>query len=156
MLRLVEKQIQLAFDQAQKEVDDLHQRTREGLATAKLAGKQIGGTPGRKLNVKKAFITKELILKHSRNFGGSLSDTECIRLAGVCRNSFYKYKAELRPYLLPALGSRTETWLTAFAEEPSAAMTSQTISHSPAEIRNARQLKPGAHFLLHVLCYLKH
>ena len=97
MLRLAEKQIQLAFDQAQKEVDDLHQRTREGLATAKLAGKQIGGTPGRKLNVKKAFITKELILKHSRNFGGSLSDTECIRLAGVSRNSFYKYKAELRP-----------------------------------------------------------
>jgi DNA-directed RNA polymerase specialized sigma24 family protein len=23
-------------------------------------------------------------------------------------------------------------------------------------IRNTRQLKPGAHFLLHVLCYLKH
>ena len=97
MLRLAERQIQLAFDQAQKEVDDLHQRTREGLATAKLAGKQIGGVPNRKLNVKKAAAAKELILKHSRDFGGSLSDTECMRLAGVSRNSFYKYKAELRP-----------------------------------------------------------
>lgn len=97
MLRLAERQIQLAFDQAQKEVDDLHQRTREGLATAKLAGKQIGGVPGRKLNVKKAGAAKELILKHSRDFGGTLSDAECMRLAGISRNSYYKYKAGLRP-----------------------------------------------------------
>lgn len=96
MLRLAEQQIRLAFTQAQKEVDDLHQRTREGLATAKLAGKQIGGVPNRKLNVKKAAAAKELILKHSRDFGGSLSDTECMRLAGISRNSFYKYKAQLR------------------------------------------------------------
>ena len=66
ILRLAEKQIQLAFDQAQKEVDDLHQRTREGLATAKLQGKQIGGLSGRKLNVKKAATAKEKILKYSR------------------------------------------------------------------------------------------
>ncbi len=96
MLRLAERQIQLAFQQSEKEVLDLHQRTREGLATAKLAGKQIGGVSGRKLNVKKAIAAKELILKHSRDFGGSLSDTECMRLAGVSRNSYYKYKAELR------------------------------------------------------------
>ena len=43
MLRLAERQIQLSFDQAQKEVDDLHQRTREGIETARLQGKQIGG-----------------------------------------------------------------------------------------------------------------
>lgn len=35
-------QIKLAFDQAQKEVDDLHQRTKEGIETARLNGKQIG------------------------------------------------------------------------------------------------------------------
>ena len=96
MLRLAERQIQLAFDQAQKEVDDLHTRTREGIETARLQGKQIGGVSGRKLNVKKAAVAKDVILKHSRDFGGSLSDTECIRLAGISRNSFYRYKAELR------------------------------------------------------------
>ncbi len=96
MLRLAEKQIQLAFAQAQKEVDDLHQRTREGLATAKLAGKQIGGVAGKKLNIKKSEPAKQLILKHSRDFGGTLSDGECMKLVGIARNTFYRYKAQLR------------------------------------------------------------
>lgn len=96
MLRLAERQIQLAFDQAQKEVDDLHQRTKEGIETARLAGKQIGGVPGRKLTVKKATSAKEKILKYSRDFNGTLSDGECMRLIGVARNTFYKYKRELQ------------------------------------------------------------
>jgi len=96
MLRLAERQIQLAFDQAEKEVDDLHQRTKEGIETARLNGKQIGGVSGRKLNVKKANTAKEIILKHSKDFGGSLSDDECMRLAGVSRNSYYAYKRALR------------------------------------------------------------
>lgn len=96
MLRLAERQIQLAFDQAQKEVDDLHQRTKEGIATARLAGKQIGGVPGKKLKIKKAEPAKQLILKHSRDFGGTLSDGECMRLIGIARNTYYKYKRELQ------------------------------------------------------------
>ncbi len=96
MLRLAETQIQLAFDQAQKEVDDLHQRTREGIATAKLAGKQIGGVTGKKLKIKKAEPAKQLILKHSRDFGGTLSDRDCMKLIGIARNTYYRYKAELR------------------------------------------------------------
>lgn len=96
MLRLAERQIQLAFDQAQKEVDDLHQRTREGIETARLAGKQIGGVPGRKLNVKKADSAKQMIHKYSRDFNGTLSDMECIRLIGISRNTYYKYKREIK------------------------------------------------------------
>lgn len=96
MLRLAERQIQLAFDQAQKEVDDLHIRTREGIATARLAGKQIGGISGRKLNIKKAAPAKQLILKHSRDFGGTLSDGECMRLIGIARNTYYRYKSQVR------------------------------------------------------------
>lgn len=96
MLRLAERQIQLAFDQAQKEVDDLHARTREGIETARLAGKQIGGVPGKKLNIKKAAPAKQLILKHSRDFGGTLSDEECMKLIGIARNTYYKYKRELQ------------------------------------------------------------
>ena len=96
MLRLAERQIKLAFDQAQKEVDDLHQRTKEGIATARLQGKQIGGTAGRKLNVKKAAPAKEKILKYSRDFNGPLSDAECIKLIGIARNTYYRYKAQIR------------------------------------------------------------
>lgn len=95
LLELAREQIKLAFAGAQKEVEDLHQRTREGIATARLHGKQIGGKPGVRLVVKKAGPAKEIIQRHSKNFGGSLSDTECAKLAGVSRNTFYKYKREL-------------------------------------------------------------
>ena len=93
---LAAEQIRLACVQAQKEVDDLHQRTREGLMTARLNGRQIGQVPGRKLHVKKAAAAKELILKHSRDFNGTLADTDCIKLIGIARNTYYKYKRELR------------------------------------------------------------
>ncbi len=96
ILRLAERQIQLAFDQAQKEVDDLHQRTREGIETARLQGKQIGGVPGRKLHVKKAETAKKMIQKHSRDFDGSLTDAEVMKLVGIARNTYYRYKAQLR------------------------------------------------------------
>ena len=50
---LATKQIELAFQQAQKEVDDLKQRTAEGIETARRKGKQIGTPQGAVLNVKK-------------------------------------------------------------------------------------------------------
>lgn len=95
LLALAREQIALAFEQAQKEVDDLHQRTREGIETARLNGKQIGQQQGRKLNVKKAAEAKEIILKHSRDFDGTLTDTEVMQLAGIARGTYYKYKREL-------------------------------------------------------------
>ena len=93
---LAAEQIRLAFAQAQKEVDDLHQRTREGIMTARLNGKQIGQVPGRRLHVKKAAAAKEQIVKHSKDFAGTLSDADCIKLIGIARNTYYKYKRELR------------------------------------------------------------
>lgn len=93
---LTRKQIKQAFEQAQKEVDDLHDRTREGIKTARNHGKQIGGKPGVKLNIKKAAPAKAIILKHSKAFGGTLDDAECMKLAGLARNTYYKYKRELK------------------------------------------------------------
>lgn len=69
--------------------------TKIGMETARLNGKQIGQVAGKKLHTKKSDIVKEVILKHSKDFGGSLSDTDCIKLAQVARNTYYKYKAEL-------------------------------------------------------------
>jgi len=93
---LAERQIVLAFEQAEKEVSDLHQRTREGIQTAKLNGKQIGQRKGNILTTKKSIASKEMILKYSKSFGGSLSDKDTIKLIGISRNSYYKYKKELR------------------------------------------------------------
>ncbi len=96
LMALAKEQIRLAFAQSQKEVDDLRQRTREGIETARLAGKQIGGVAGRKLTVKKAAQAKPKILQHSRTFGGTLTDAQLIKLLGLARGTYYKYKKELR------------------------------------------------------------
>lgn len=94
--KLAARQIRIAFDQAEKEVQDLRQRTREGIETARLNGKQIGQKPGNKLKIKKETPAKEQILKYSKDFNGSLPDPECIKLIGISRNTYYKYKRDLK------------------------------------------------------------
>ena len=95
-LALAKEQIKKAFDQAEKEVQDLHQRTKEGIITARLEGKQIGQIKGTKLTTKKKKEAKPLIIKYSKDFDGTLSDVECIKLIGISRNSYYTYKKELK------------------------------------------------------------
>ena len=93
---LAREQIEIAFQTAQQEVEYLHQRTSEGVRRAQAAGKQVGRAPGSTIETKKSRAAKEQIKKHSRDFGGSLSDAECMKLVGVARNSYYKYKRELK------------------------------------------------------------
>ncbi|MDO4467927.1 MAG: recombinase family protein [Bacillota bacterium] len=96
LMALAKEQIILAFEQSEKEVSDLHQRTKEGIETARLNGKQIGQPKGTKLTTKKSLAAKEVIKKHSKDFNGTLSDDDCMKLAGISRNSYYKYKRELK------------------------------------------------------------
>lgn len=95
LLALAKEQIKLAFIQSEKEVKDLQQRTKEGIETARLNGKQIGLEKGTKLTTKKSIQAKEDIIKYSKDFKGTLKDAEVIKLCGISRNSYYKYKKEL-------------------------------------------------------------
>ena len=95
-MALAKEQIRIAFEQSEKEVEDLRQRTREGIETARLNGKQIGQRQGAKLTTKKSIAAKEVIQKHSRDFHGTLNDIEVMRLTGISRNTYYKYKRELK------------------------------------------------------------
>ncbi len=95
LMVLAKEQIYLAFEQAGKELEDLHQKTKEGIETARLNGKQIGLPKGTKLVTSKSLRAKKEIIKYSKEFDGSLNDTECIKLIGISRNTFYKYKREL-------------------------------------------------------------
>ncbi len=95
LLALAKEQIKLVFMQSEKEVSDIHQRTKEGIETARLNGKQIGQKKGIKLTTKKSIEAKEQILKYSKDFQGSLNDVEAIKLIGLARNTYYKYKKEL-------------------------------------------------------------
>lgn len=95
LLSLAEEQILIAFNQSEKEVQDLRQRTKEGMETARLEGKQIGRAEGTTVKTKKSIEAKEQIQKYSKDFKGSLRDADVIKLIGVSRNSYYKYKREL-------------------------------------------------------------
>ena len=115
LMLLAKEQIRLAFEQAEKEVEDTHQRTREGLREVKRRNeelifkygseeearkdhgwKQVGQVRGAKLTTKKSISAKKTILEHSKDFGGSLSDPEVIKLTGLARGTYYKYKRELK------------------------------------------------------------
>ena len=96
LLALAKEQIIIAFAQAEKEVLDLHQRTKEGIETARLNGKQIGLPAGTKLTTKKSIASKEQILKHSKEFNGTLDDTDVMKITGLSRTTYYKYKKELK------------------------------------------------------------
>ena len=65
------------------------------MVTARLNGKQIGLKKGTKLTTKKSLLAKKQIQKYSKDFNGSLMDIEVIKLIGISRNSYYKYKKEL-------------------------------------------------------------
>ena len=99
LMALAQEQIKLAFEQSEKEVKDLHQRTKEGIETARLNGKQIGQKQGAKLVTKKSVESKKLIQKHSKDFDGALSDVDCMKLIGLARNTYYKYKKEIKEEL---------------------------------------------------------
>lgn len=138
MLAKVKADIKKAFDQAEKEVMDLRQRVKEGMAVAKENNERliikygsvekamedptwsdIGRSEGDKLHIKKAEPIKALIRKYSRDFDGTLSDTEVLGVlstktvkiptkkrsgkveereisAKLSRNTLYKYKKEMR------------------------------------------------------------
>ena len=96
MMALAEEQIKAAFDQAEKEVTDLHSRISQGIREAKKNGTKIGLSKGTTLITKKSIDCKAIIQKHAKDFGGSLEDPDVIKLCGCSRNSYYKYKRELK------------------------------------------------------------
>ena len=99
--KLAEKQIRLAFEQAQKEVTDLHQRTSEGMRQAKMRGERIGRQKGDTVTTKKSIEAKKLIKQYHKLFGGSLNDIAMMDLirgktGSIARNTYYQYKRQLK------------------------------------------------------------
>lgn len=92
---LAREQIEIAFNQAEKEVMDLRQRTIEGLKTARKNGSKIGSEKGVKKNTKRGQEIKEFIKKYASDFGGSMQDKEIMDWKKIGRNTYYKYKKEL-------------------------------------------------------------
>ena len=51
---------------------------------------------GVKLTTKKSVAAKAKIRELSKDFAGTLDDADVIKVTGISRNTFYKYKRELR------------------------------------------------------------
>lgn len=96
LMALAKEQIRLAFQKAEDEVNYLHKRTSEGILTAKLNGKQIGRIKEKAYKTKKEITCKEVILKNNKDFNGTNTDDEVMKICGISRNSYYKYKRELK------------------------------------------------------------
>ena len=99
----LKNRIELAFQSAENEVKRLKERTREGIETARLNGKQIGRKTGSKITTKRSEEVKQIIKAKSKDFSGNMSDVEVIAyVKGITkggkfsRNSYYKYKSELK------------------------------------------------------------
>lgn len=106
LMLLAKRQIAIAFEQAEKERLDLRSRVRDGMRAAKEEAarhgieKTYGLAAGTKLTTRKSVAAKEIIRKHSKDFDGTLKDTEVIKLCGISRNTFYRYKRQLRERLI--------------------------------------------------------
>lgn len=98
---LATAQIEKAFEQAEKEVLDLRQRTSEGMQRAIAKGNMPGQKKGN--GAKKATMkfadNKVLIIKLSTNFEGNMSDKEVMEQLRLSRNTYYKYKRIIKEEL---------------------------------------------------------
>lgn len=84
--------IKLAFIQAEKELIDIRERTSEGIREARAKGKQIGRVEGSEIETKRGNEIKEKLLKHSKKFGGSMTDKEFIEAFKISKTTLIKYK----------------------------------------------------------------
>ena len=98
---LATAQIEKAFEQAEKEVMDLRQRTSEGMQRAIAKGHIPGQKKGN--GAKKATMkfadNKVLIIKLSKDFDGDMCDREVMEQLKLSRNTFYKYKKIIKEEL---------------------------------------------------------
>lgn len=72
LLALAKEQIQIAFAQAEKEVTDLHQRTKEGLVTAKLNGKQAVAQKAAATRQEKQLLPRKSLQRTAKLLAGRL------------------------------------------------------------------------------------
>ena len=102
--------IKLAFETSQHEIDFMSQRTKEGIETARIKGKQIGAKEGATFVIKNKKPIQEIIRKNSKSFAGKNTDAQVIAIINstkyqdanglekcyhISNNTYYKYKREI-------------------------------------------------------------
>lgn len=102
LLEVAKEQIKIAFQQAENERKLLSQRTKDGIRKARQKAEQqgkefmIGRKGGYTLTTKKEKQLKPKILDLSIDFNGNSTDKEVMEYLGLSRNTYYKYKRQLK------------------------------------------------------------
>ncbi|MBR0484645.1 MAG: recombinase family protein [Oscillospiraceae bacterium] len=94
--RLAEKQIQIAFEQAEKEVQDLRTRTREGMKASGASEKISRTRTGKKFITAEHLINSIAVLRDCKAFGGSKKDIEVAEMLKTTRMTVFRLKRELQ------------------------------------------------------------
>lgn len=97
---LAQEQIYQAFIQSEKEVKDIQKRTKDGMKAKKSGAKISKARTGKTYETEKSKEIKKMILKHSKEFNGTLKDKEVIdmirgKLKKCSTQTYYRYKQEL-------------------------------------------------------------
>jgi DNA invertase Pin-like site-specific DNA recombinase len=110
-----------------KKRGNLSAATRAGLARAKARGVQLGHKTGTHFTTKKSIKAKAVILNESKDFYGESSDTSVMESCGVSRNTYYKYKSELKEEIAKGIDVRDKY---AYKETTEQIASSLSILHS--------------------------
>lgn len=107
LMILAKRQIEIAFQTAEAEVNFLHKRTSEGVRKAQERylreealgtphlKENVGRKPGKRIVTKKSIEMKKRIKELSKSFDGTNKDKDVIKILGITRKTYYKYKKEL-------------------------------------------------------------
>lgn len=94
LLLLAIEQLKITFNQAKEHNEELRQLTVQGLEAARINGKSLGRPKGHTVT-EKELRSKQLMQQRAKTFGGDLCDTDCIKILGISRKTYYRYKNEL-------------------------------------------------------------
>lgn len=93
-LREVAKdQIQIAFEQAEKENTDRRQRAMDGM---KASGNMGGRKQGFRYTSDKVKAARKRIEADAKEFGGTMSDKDLMKVTEISRDTLYRLKREIR------------------------------------------------------------
>lgn len=90
------KQIELAFEQSQKEVDDLRKRTAQGMAAKGAADKISKARTGQTFTTIQGYELRIAILKELKEFGGALNHTQFAKQHDISRMTLYRWLDDIR------------------------------------------------------------
>ena len=97
MSKIAQRQIYIAFAEAENEAKQLSQRTKEGLEVARIKGSQIGRQKGITIDTRKRRKAIRKILTYWEKYDGPknvVKAEDCIKMCGISKSSFYRYVDE--------------------------------------------------------------